>query len=109
MVPILRPELLILTKIKRCVHMINSTRPKSIKKVETDTTDIMYLMGWLSKNGHKVNFAGYKTKEPEKLYWAVGTMMKYWESNGEFGKMTMMKNVLDAEDLDRALSQASSA
>lgn len=108
-IPILRPGLLILTKLKRCVHLIDSTRPKSIRTLDNDTKDIVYLMNWLIKNDQKVDFVGYKTPTPNKLYEAVGEMIKHWGNKHRNDWVDMMKSVLDKDDLEKALSQASDA
>jgi hypothetical protein len=89
--------------------MIDSTRPKSIAKVDADTEDILYLADWLIGNDQKVDFVNYKTQTPNKLYWAVGKIIRNWENKRKNEWADIMKSVLSKDDLKEALSQASDA
>ncbi|KAH0495712.1 hypothetical protein TgHK011_009245 [Trichoderma gracile] len=80
--PILRPSVLVLTKIKRCVHFIGSTRPKSMHKLESDLDDIEHILLYLKKHGEKINFASYSSPTPERLYEAVGKLLQHYRNEG---------------------------
>ncbi|OTA06540.1 hypothetical protein A9Z42_0072990 [Trichoderma parareesei] len=80
--PILRPSVLILTEIKRCVHFIGSTRPKSMHKLESDLDDIENILLYLKKHGEKINFASYSSPTPDRLYAAVGKLLQHYRSEG---------------------------
>ncbi|KAH6605060.1 hypothetical protein Trco_006767 [Trichoderma cornu-damae] len=99
-IPILRPSVLVLTKIKRCIHFIGSTRPKSRRKLEHDLLDIRYLLLYLVKQGEKINFASYSSPNPERLYKAVGDLFQYYRSEGPDDMADTLLSVL--EDSDRA-------
>lgn len=66
-IPILRPGILVLTKIKRCVQYIGSTRPKSVSKFRQDTYDIEFLLHWLARNNQMIDFAGFSTLTPGQV------------------------------------------
>ncbi|KAL7917204.1 hypothetical protein ACQKWADRAFT_324832 [Trichoderma austrokoningii] len=97
-IPILRPSVLILTKIKRCVHFIGSTRPKSRRKLNYDLTDIKYLLSYLVKQGEKINFASYSSPNPERLYGAVGDLFQYYRSNGMDDMADTLLSLLEESD-----------
>ncbi|KAK2590066.1 hypothetical protein QQS21_012254 [Conoideocrella luteorostrata] len=102
-VPILRPGILILTKIKRCAHLIMSTRPKSLQKFASDVDDIEFIMDWLIDNGGKVDFDGYRAEDQvkERLFTAVKDLVEYWKRTGNEDLVQKMASILQDEDLLR--------
>jgi hypothetical protein len=100
MIPILRPDILILTKIKRCVQYIGSTRPRSVRKFHFDLSDIVFLLGWLKAHGHKIDFDGYDTTDDkrERLYSAVKDLAGYWEEGNFNNEIDLLRTVLSKRD-----------
>jgi len=61
----LHPGVLIITKIKRWVHIAESTRPQSIQKANSDLSDITFLIRWLVSNDQEVDFESYAAILPK--------------------------------------------
>lgn len=97
-IPILRPSILVLTKIKRCVHFIGSTRPKSQRKLKCDLMDIKHLLLYLVRQGEKIDFASYSSPSPERLYKAVGDLFQYYRSNGLDDMVDTLLSALEESD-----------
>ncbi|KAL7928856.1 hypothetical protein V8C35DRAFT_325587 [Trichoderma chlorosporum] len=97
-IPILRPSVLVLTKIKRCVQFIGSTRPKSQRKFEADLVDIEHLLSYLVSRGEKIDFTSYSSPNPERLYKAVGDLFQYYRSNEVDGMVDALLSVLEESD-----------
>lgn len=103
-VPILRPGVLVLTKIKRCVQFIGSTRPKSIVKFNRDLSDIRYLLQWLAQHNEKVDFAGYSSPMPDRLYSATKDLRNHWKETGEDEWVELMDSLLEQDDQDKIVA-----
>ncbi|EFR01871.1 hypothetical protein MGYG_04869 [Nannizzia gypsea CBS 118893] len=65
--PLLHPGVLVLTKLKRWMHISNSTRPASIARAVNDMQDIKTILEWLIRHGLKINFDMYPEKNKEEL------------------------------------------
>ncbi|KPM36268.1 hypothetical protein AK830_g10286 [Neonectria ditissima] len=102
-VPVLHPAVLILTKIKRCVHLIHSTRPQSVTKFHSDVSDINFLMKWLVENEKKVDFVGYQSANVDKLYAATKDLVKHWKETGESEGIELMDLVLEHSDREKIM------
>ncbi|KAG9254057.1 uncharacterized protein F5Z01DRAFT_750512 [Emericellopsis atlantica] len=100
MIPILQPDILILTKIKRCVHYIGSTRPRSIRKFEFDLFDIVFLLGWLKSHNQTVDFDAYNTPDENRgrLYAAVKDLADYWQDDAYSEEMELLQATLSQKD-----------
>ena len=66
-IPLLHPSILILTKFKRWSTTYTSTRPKTLRKVDTDRNDIRFMVDWLEERGTPINFAEYHGKTTHEL------------------------------------------
>ncbi|KAF5690419.1 hypothetical protein FCIRC_872 [Fusarium circinatum] len=97
-IPILKPGILILTKMKRAHHFIGSTRPQSVVKFGSDSRDIEHLLRWLQGHRQKIDFINYDTTSPERLYDAVRKMRAHWVSKGRNNEVQMLDDVLEASD-----------
>ncbi|KAI4153000.1 MAG: hypothetical protein L6R39_001694 [Caloplaca ligustica] len=64
-VSILHPGVLIITKVKRWVHIAESTRPQSMLKADSDLNDIQFLLKWLNSHDQKVDFDSYAAIKPK--------------------------------------------
>ncbi|KAF2395889.1 hypothetical protein EJ06DRAFT_484575, partial [Trichodelitschia bisporula] len=74
--PVLRPCLLILTKIKRWAYSAMSTRPATVLKAGRDIADIVVLTDLLARHGEAINFSGYKADNAHRLYKHVGKLIR---------------------------------
>ncbi|KAK3375738.1 hypothetical protein B0T24DRAFT_698218 [Lasiosphaeria ovina] len=97
-IPILRPGILVLTKIKRCVHFVGSTRPKSIAKLRQDLVDVEFLLRWLAEHDQKMDFVGYSSLNVDRLYLAVKSLREYWEGDGRDDLIQLLDSVLEVDD-----------
>lgn len=70
------PQVLVLTKMKRLSHIIDSTRPKSQRKAENDASDVVFLLRYLVDKKQKIDYAAYQAKHPERLYEATGIVAR---------------------------------
>ena len=102
-IPILRPGVLVLTKIKQCVHFIGSTRPKSISKLEHDLVDVEFLLRWLARHDEKMDFVDYTSPHVERLYLAVKSLRDYWKGGGEDELVQLLDSVLEVDDQKNVL------
>ncbi|KAJ4136526.1 hypothetical protein NW768_004141 [Fusarium equiseti] len=103
-IPIPIPGVLILTKMKRAVQYIGSTRPHSVTKFKADIQDIVHLLSWLNTHNEKIDFAKYEPASPLRLYNTAGKMRNHWLSLGE--DVRLLDDALNEED---ALSVKSNA
>ncbi|KYK55388.1 hypothetical protein DCS_07351 [Drechmeria coniospora] len=103
LVPVLHPRILILTKIKRCSWLIESTRPKSRLKFLSDESDIEFLIEWLVEHDEKIDFVGYQSPDMDRLYTAVQKMVKFWERTGKEEKAQRICLVLENRDRERIM------
>jgi hypothetical protein len=99
-VPILRPSILVLTKIKRCVQYIGSTRPKSISKLESDLSDVEFLLQWLRARGQTIDFDGYDTTDDkrERLCMAVKSRADHLKEIKSERMIELLRAVLSSRD-----------
>ncbi|CAG7557845.1 unnamed protein product [Fusarium equiseti] len=95
-IPILIPGVLVLTKMKRAVQYIGSTRPQSVTKYKSDVHDIVHLLNWLNTHDRKIDFAMYDAASPLRLYDAVGKMRNHWLSLGE--DVQLLDDALNEDD-----------
>jgi hypothetical protein len=72
----MRPNVLVLTKIRRAAQWIGSTRPKSLVKMQFDTSDIEFLMGTMAKDSDTIDFVGYGAADVDRLYSACTEMVR---------------------------------
>lgn len=98
---ILHPKLLISTKIKRWMHIAESTRPQSIQKRDSDLTDISHLLDWLVARHIKIDFAGYAALKP-KHQLLLGYRLLY-QNHPEL--IDQLCKVLEKEDFESVISQ----
>ncbi|CAA7269885.1 unnamed protein product [Cyclocybe aegerita] len=66
-IEILHPGILILTKMKRWYHNLESTRPKTLVKNSSDRRDLDYLVSWLADNKMTIEFELYEGKSKDEL------------------------------------------
>ncbi|KAI0842807.1 hypothetical protein F5Y06DRAFT_291803 [Hypoxylon sp. FL0890] len=104
-IPILHPAVLILTKMKRCVHFINSTRPKSIIKFRNDLADITFLLNWLAERGEKIDFVRYNSPTVDRLYTAVADIAAYWRQAHEDDLVDLLGSVLEPSDCEKIVNR----
>ncbi|UZP46397.1 hypothetical protein NXS19_014209 [Fusarium pseudograminearum] len=97
-VPILKPGVLILTKMKRATQYIGSTRPQSMLKYSSDLQDILHLLAWLGDNKRKIDFVAYDAASPERLYDAVRSMRDHWARLGQSNNVEMLDSALKPSD-----------
>ncbi|KAJ4024639.1 hypothetical protein NW752_003204 [Fusarium irregulare] len=97
-IPVLVPGVLILTKIKRAVQYIGSTRPQSITKYKSDVYDIVHLLDWLNIHDQKIGFSTYEGASTLRLYDAVGKMRNHWLSLGHGENVQLLDDALNEED-----------
>ncbi|KAK0627197.1 hypothetical protein B0T14DRAFT_535127 [Immersiella caudata] len=86
-IPILRPGILVLTKIKQCIHFVGGTRPKSITKLR-----------WLAEHGQQMDFVGYSSLNVDRLYLAVKSLREYWKGDGRDDLIQLLDSVLEVDD-----------
>lgn len=104
--PVLNPPLLVLTKTKRCVMYIGSTRPASVRKFQSDLLDIGFLLDWLQRHGQSIDFAGYHCADgaaKDRLYMAVAKLLGYYKEKGLDGQVRLLESVLDDGDKERVI------
>jgi len=61
-IKILHPGVLFLTKLKRWYFSSQSSRPKTMRKADSDYRDLIYLMRWLVDHKMTIEFEMYKGK-----------------------------------------------
>ncbi|KAK1834440.1 hypothetical protein QBC39DRAFT_301300 [Podospora conica] len=105
-IPILRPGILVLTKIKRCVQYIDSTRPRSRAKLEQDLADIRFLLRWLGEHDQKVDFINYSCASTDRLYQATKKLAEYWRTGKEDTSTELLASVLEDGDLELVMGTA---
>lgn len=104
--PVLAPALLVLTKTKRCVMYIGSTRPASARKFQSDILDIEFLLDWLQRHGQSVDFAGYHCADgaaKDRLYMAVAKLRGYFKEKGLDEQVRLLESVLGEDDKERIM------
>ncbi|KAK3358114.1 hypothetical protein B0T25DRAFT_449634 [Lasiosphaeria hispida] len=94
----LRPGILVLTKIKRCIHFIGSTRPKPITKLGRDLEDVQFLLKWLAEHDKKVEFIGYSSLDVHRLYSAVRPLREYRNGAGGEHLVQLLDSVMEVDD-----------
>lgn len=107
--PILHPSILIFSKLQRWCMSSQSTRPKTLRKVMTDSQDIDYLIGWLNQNGMLIAFDDYEAKKvpKEKLVRNVRLYWKRKELEEDEQIVAQLEEVLN--EADKAMILASEA
>ncbi|KAF8530440.1 hypothetical protein BU17DRAFT_36115, partial [Hysterangium stoloniferum] len=75
-IDILHPGVLLLTKMKRWYHNLESTFPRTITKTISDRRDLDYLIEWLAKNSMTIEFNAYQGKTPDEL---MPYVRCYWD------------------------------
>ncbi|EPE04395.1 hypothetical protein F503_01399 [Ophiostoma piceae UAMH 11346] len=100
-VPVLHLDILVLTKIKRCVNFIGSTRPASVFKFSKDEGDILFLLNSMKDQHQTIDFVGYETPDPDRLYMAVQKMAQCW---GNGGHVELLEAVLQPEDRGKVMA-----
>ncbi|KAK0201708.1 hypothetical protein DFS33DRAFT_1349401 [Desarmillaria ectypa] len=107
--PILHPSILILSKLQRWCRIYKSIRPKTLNKARTDSHDIDYLIGWLSRNGMVIAFDDYEAKNvpKEKLVRHVRTYWEHKEAKKDEETMAQLEGVLNETDKAMFLASAS--
>ncbi|KAK0464604.1 uncharacterized protein EV420DRAFT_1053050 [Desarmillaria tabescens] len=107
--PILHPTILILSKLQRWCRIYKSIRPKTLNKALTDSHDIDYLIGWLSRNGMLIAFDNYEAKNvpKERLVRHVRTYWEHKEAKEDEEVMTQLEGVLNEADKAMFLASAS--
>ncbi|KAK0188143.1 hypothetical protein F5146DRAFT_1062186 [Armillaria mellea] len=106
--PILHPSILIFSKLQRWCLSLESTRPKTLRKVITDSQDIDYLIGWLIRNGMLIAFDDYEAKKvpKEKLVRHVRMYRERKESEEDRDIVTQLEEVLNEADKAMILAPA---
>ncbi|KAJ3503264.1 hypothetical protein NLJ89_g8509 [Agrocybe chaxingu] len=79
-IEILHPGILILTKMKRWYHNLESTRPKTTAKNDSDRRDLDFLVWWLADNKMTIEFELYEGKPKNEL---LKFVRRYREQVGE--------------------------
>ena len=100
-VPVLQPNVLVLTKIKRCVNLIGSTRPASVAKFGKDEDHILFLLARMRDQHQTIDFVGYETPDPSRLYVAVQKLAQHW-GNGDH--VELLKATLKSEDREKVFA-----
>ncbi|KAK0753170.1 hypothetical protein B0T18DRAFT_312824, partial [Schizothecium vesticola] len=104
--PVLKPAWLILTKIKRAVMYIGSTRPASRRKLAANSYDINFLLSWLQHRGQTIDFSGYpcaNSLAKDRLYLATASLWKFWEEK-QLGDFHLLRSVLTDDDQEIVIS-----
>ncbi|KAF9443049.1 hypothetical protein P691DRAFT_713773 [Macrolepiota fuliginosa MF-IS2] len=97
-IEILHPGILILTKMKRWYHNLESTRPKTVRKNDSDRRDLDFIVFWLADNQMTIEFELYEGKTKDELLKFVRT---YREKAGEDEPLTeALKTVVKPVDWD---------
>ncbi|KAI4125347.1 MAG: hypothetical protein LQ338_004306 [Usnochroma carphineum] len=100
-VSILHPGVLIITKVKRWVHLAESTRPQSIAKAASDFSDIEFLLHWLVDHNQEVDFESYAAVKPKvQLLPMFRTLYRI-----KTGVRGLLQRVLKAADFEYITSQ----
>ncbi|KAF8530432.1 hypothetical protein BU17DRAFT_35854, partial [Hysterangium stoloniferum] len=76
-IDILHPGVLLLTKMKRWYHNLESTFPRTMMKTKLDKQDLDYLINWLAKNEMTVELEAYQGKTPDEL---MPYVRCYWDT-----------------------------
>jgi len=53
-------------------------------KFGQDLSDIRYLLKWLAQHNEKVDFAGYFSPMPNRLYLATKDLIKHWKETTSY-------------------------
>ena len=73
-------------------------------KFGQDLSDIRYLLKWLDEHNEKVDFAGYFSLMPNRLYVATKDLMKHWKETGEDEWVQLMDSLLEQDDRDKIMA-----
>jgi hypothetical protein len=76
-----------------------STRPRSIIKAGRDLEDIAYLLSWLAQHKENIDFAGYESTHPERLFNAVRQLVHIGKRDSWADFPELLVSVLTEEDL----------
>ncbi|CCM00051.1 uncharacterized protein FIBRA_02077 [Fibroporia radiculosa] len=95
-IPILRPSVLILTKMKRWSHNCDSMRPKTVQKNASDKADIDFLVRWLAEYGMMIEFELYEGKSKDQLLDFVRQFRNRFAEDEEL--MADLKKTLNPHD-----------
>jgi hypothetical protein len=67
--------MLVCLKLRRWIHIAESTRPESKIKARNDATDILFLLKWLANSGGRIDFQGMQRKaallQGFHLFWNI--------------------------------------
>ncbi|KAM5474602.1 hypothetical protein MferCBS49748_000008 [Microsporum ferrugineum] len=94
--PFLHPGILILTKLKRWMHIADSTRPASILRAAHDLNDMKTILEWLVSHNLKVNFEMYPEKSKEELLPGMAKLLE----RGDTEIAGLLKETLFPEDFE---------
>lgn len=73
-------------------------------KFGQDLSDIRYLLKWLAQHNEKVDFAGYFSLMPNRLYLATKGLIKHWKETGEDEWVQLMDSLLEKDDRDKIMA-----
>lgn len=85
---------------------IDSTRPASARKFQSDILDIEFLLDWLQRHGQSVDFAGYHCADgaaKDRLYMAVAKLRGYFKEKGLDEQFRLLESVLGEDDKERIM------
>ncbi|KAF9057474.1 hypothetical protein BJ165DRAFT_1420637 [Panaeolus papilionaceus] len=97
-IKILHPGVLILTKMKRWYNSLESTRPKTVIKTNSDRRDLDYLTLWLQENNMTIELEEYQGKTKEDLLVFVRKYREVLSGNVELEEA--LKAVIKPMDWD---------
>ncbi|PPR02501.1 hypothetical protein CVT24_002050 [Panaeolus cyanescens] len=97
-IKILHPGVLILTKMKRWFINLESTRPKTVTKTNSDRRDLDYITLWLQENNMTIEFEEYQGKTKEELLVFVRKYREVLAGNTEMEEA--LKAVIKPMDWD---------
>ncbi len=107
--PVLRPSVLVLTKMKHAAQWIGSTRPQSIRIMAKDVSDISFLMQKLAAKNDAIDFENYGAADVQRLCSACRSMVTEWRRIGNLELVERMSKVLREADRQLVLSEVSAA
>jgi hypothetical protein len=99
-VPVMHPSMLICLKVRRWMHIAESTRPASRQKATTDAQDITFLLEWLASSGVLVSFWSKEEKPKSSLLSGFKLFVQLHPETKE-----QVKTVLDPEDYKMLLEE----
>ncbi|EEQ29137.1 hypothetical protein McanMca71_000818 [Microsporum canis] len=96
LMPFLHPGILTLTKLKRWMHIADSTRPASMSRAADDMSDMKTILEWLVSHSLKVNFEMYPEKSKEELLPGMAKLLE----RGDTEIAGLLKETLFPEDFE---------